>query len=321
MATTKSSTVIAAPNATPAATFFDIPLAFIVVQGQVRSQTDQEGEEFLALVDSIREQGVLEPVIVTPRDGNYLLIAGERRLKACRKLELATIPARVIDVIAGRDEVLALQLTENLQRTDLDPIDTAQALVEYIRARHGDEAFDVDKIINTIILLEREPDRVNKEIVVTVTTIQKISGKSLSSLRRYCLLLNLPEEIQRALRDGVIGVSQGYLFAAHLDHPLLMDIFQKAAGEGFTNAGLEKELKKRLKPATATVRKKPFNLYRDHVQSVRFGIEAQAEGFRKSDLEALLNDLRELVALVEGRLPAALDDGDSAGIETGGPKL
>ena len=304
MATTKSST-IAAPSATPAVTFFDIPLAFIVVQGQVRSQTDQEGEEFLALVESIREQGVLEPVIVTPRNGSYLLIAGERRLLACRKLELPTIPARVIDVVAGRDEVLALQLTENLQRADLDPVDTAQAVVEYIRARHGDEAFDVDKVINTLILLEREPERVNIEIVGTVTTIQKISGKSLSSLRRSCSLLNLPEEIQRALREGVIGVSQGYLFAAHLGHPLLMDIFQKAAGEGFTNAGLEKELKKGLKPATAAVRKKPFNLYRDHVQSVRTGIEDQVDAFKKSDLEALLNDLKELVALVEGRLPEA----------------
>ena len=91
-----------------------------------------------------------------------------------------------------------------------------------------------------------------------------------------------------------------------------MDIFQKAIGEGFTNAGLEKELKKGLKPATTTVRKKSFSLYRGSVQSVRTGIEGQGDAFRKSDLEALLNDLRELVALVEGRIPEALDDGGPA---------
>jgi ParB family chromosome partitioning protein len=305
MATKKSS-------ATPAGAFFDIPLELITVEGQIRSRIDQEGEEFLALVESIREKGLLEPVIATPRDGKYLLISGERRLLACTKLGLATIPARVIDVVSGRDEILALQLTENLQRADLDPIDTAQAVVEYIKARHGDEAFDVDGIINTLINLEREPDRVKTEIADTVSAIMKISGKSLSSLKRSCSLLNLPEEIQNALREGLIGVSQGYIFAANLGHPLLMEIFQKAVGEGFTNAGLEKELKKGLKPATTTVRKKAFSRYRGSVQSVRSGIEEQTDAFRKSDLEALLDDLRELVALVEGRLPEAIDDGGPA---------
>jgi ParB family chromosome partitioning protein len=311
MATT-SSTVTAAPRATPAAAFFDIPLALITVAAQIRSRIDQEGEAFLALVESIREKGVLESVIVTPRDGNYLLIAGERRLLACQKLGLATIPARVIDVVSGRDEVLALQLTENLQRADLDPIDTAQAVVGYIKVRHGDEAFDIDGIINAMILLEMGPDRVKTEVVFTVNTICKISGKSLSSLKRICSLLKLPEEIQNALREGLIGVSQGYIFAANLDHPLLMDIFQKAIGEGFTNAGLEKELKKGLKPATTTVRKKSFSLYRGSVQSLMTGIDEQSDAFRKSDLEALLNDLRELIAVVEGRLPEAIDDGGPA---------
>ena len=148
-------------SATPAAAFFDIPLALINVGEQVRSRIDQEGEEFLAHVESIREKGVLEPVIVTPRAGKYLLISGERRLLACRKLGLPTIPARVIDAVTAKDEILALQLTENLQRADLDPIDTAQAVVGYVQARHAEEGFDTDGIINTMMNLEREPDRVN----------------------------------------------------------------------------------------------------------------------------------------------------------------
>ena len=313
MATTKSNTVVPTPSVTPAEAFFDIPLSLITVAGQIRSRIDQEGEAFLALVESIREKGVLESVIVTPRDGNYLLIAGERRLLACQKLALPTIPARVIDVVSGRDEVLALQLTENLQRADLDPVDTAQAVVGFIKVRHGDEAFDIDGIINTLILLQREPERINAEIVATVATIQKITTKSLTSLRRSCSLLQLPEEIQNALREAVIGVSQGYIFAANLDHPLLMEIFRKAIGEGFTNAGLEKELKKGQKPATTTtVRKKSFSLYRGSVQSLMTGIEGQGDAFRKSDLEALLTDLRELITLVEGRLPEAIDDGGPA---------
>ena len=76
---------MAKSSATPAA-FFDIPLSLIIVAAQIRSRIDQEGEAFLALVESIGAKGVLESVIVTPRDGKYLLIAGERRLLACRKL-------------------------------------------------------------------------------------------------------------------------------------------------------------------------------------------------------------------------------------------
>lgn len=59
----------------------------------------------------------------------------------------------------------------------------------------------------------------------------------------------------------------------------------------------------------------PSNTSLHHVQSVRSGIEEQGDAFKKSDLEALLNDLRELVALVEGRLPEALDDGNPAAEE------
>ena len=70
-------------------------------------------------------------------------------------------PARVIDAVTAKDEILALQLTENLQRADLDPIDTAQAVVGYVQARHAEEGFDTDGIINTMMNLEREPDRVN----------------------------------------------------------------------------------------------------------------------------------------------------------------
>ena len=60
------------------------------------------------------------------------------------------------------------------------------------------------------------------------------------------------------------------------------------------------------------VRKRSFSLCWRSVQSVRSGIEEQGDAFKKSDLEALLNDLQEFVALLEGRLPKALDDGSPA---------
>jgi hypothetical protein len=76
----------------------------------------------------------------------------------------------------------------------------------YLQARHAEEGLDVDGIFNTMILVEREPDRVKKEIVDTVSTIVKISGKSLSSLKRLCSLLKLPDEIQNVLREDMASI-------------------------------------------------------------------------------------------------------------------
>jgi ParB-like chromosome segregation protein Spo0J len=304
-------TLRALPGAAPSEAFFDIPLGLIVAEDQVRSRIDQEGEEFCALVESIREKGVLEPIITTPMEDKYLLISGERRLLACRKAGLTSIPARVIDELASRDEFLALQLTENLQRADLDPIDTAGALVGFFRIRHEEEGLDLDGIINAMMSLKRDPERVNEEVALTVSAIQKITGKSVSSIVRSCSLLKLPEEIQEALKDGTLGVSQGYIFAANLSHPSLMEIFAAAVNpaKGFTNAKLEEELKKDAKPQTGEAAKKsPLPAYHRSLLSMKSGIADQAGAFKKSELAALLADLRALIALVEGRLPDAVDD-------------
>jgi ParB family transcriptional regulator, chromosome partitioning protein len=312
--TARSPILKAAKSAAPSGAFLDIPVELIAIEGQIRSRIDQEGEPFLALVESIRKEGVLEPIIVTPQEGKYRLISGERRLQACRKLGLTAIPARVVDEVTAKDEIIALQLTENLQRADLDPIDTAQAVVGFIQARHAGEDVEVDGIINTMVTLEREPDRVPKEVADTVSAIVNISGKSLRSVQRTCSLLKLPEEIQKALREERIGVSQGYIFAANTDLPCLLDIFRKALKreEGITNAELEKVIKKARKPVTpGKVNKRPFSQFIRSVQSVQSGIEEQADAFRKSDLETLLTDLQTLITLIKGRLPESIDDGGS----------
>ena len=102
-----------------------------------------------------------------------------------------------------------------------------------------------------------------------------------------------------------------YIFAANIDHPNLMEIFQKAVGEEFTNAGLEKEFKK---GGSRRRRREKTTLLAVPAQRPVGGkrIEEQVDAFKKSHLEALLNDLWELVTLVEGRLPDALDNSGPA---------
>jgi ParB-like chromosome segregation protein Spo0J len=106
--------------------FMYLPLGRIMVEEQIRTGIDTDRESFNALMESIKDRGVLEPLLVTPKDGNYLLLCGERRFFASRKLALEAIPVRVMDAVTQKDEILALQLTENMQREDLNPVDQAK---------------------------------------------------------------------------------------------------------------------------------------------------------------------------------------------------
>lgn len=115
------------------------------------------------LVKSIREHGVIQPLIVREKDGSLELIAGERRWRAASKLELKQIP--VIVRVASDREVLEIALIENLQREDLNPIEEAEAYVRLARdfqMRQEDIAQRVGKnratIANSMRLLDLHAD-------------------------------------------------------------------------------------------------------------------------------------------------------------------
>lgn len=127
---------------------------------QPRNAFEEEGLGQLA--DSIRAHGVLQPIIVTETLAGYRLVAGERRVRAARLAGLERIPA-VVRQSADRDQ-LELALVENLQRTDLNPIEQASAfrhLVESFGLSHEQVATRVGRarstVANTLRLLDLEP--------------------------------------------------------------------------------------------------------------------------------------------------------------------
>ena len=199
--------------------FLYLPLESIIVEEQIRSGIDTETESFKSLMQSIKDRGVLEPVLVTPRDGKYLLLCGERRYLAALKLGLPTMPARILDAITQKDEILAYQLTENLQREDLNPMDQAKGILSFIQLRHPDKEYDVEGVMSDLIKYNRKPDTLSEVMVSTLDTIMKISGKAYTSMFRAISLLKLPDQIQAAIREEKLPVSQGYLFAANLECP------------------------------------------------------------------------------------------------------
>ena len=143
--------------------------------------------ELQELAQSIREFGILQPLIVckvvreaeTGAEVEYQLIAGERRLQAAKLARLERVPALVKQIDAGRAK-LEIALIENIQRSNLNPLESAKA---YAR-------------------LQDEFGLTQREIAVRV-------GKSRESIANAVRLLNLPTEIQDALLKGVLGESQG----------------------------------------------------------------------------------------------------------------
>ena len=153
--------------------FLYLSLGDIIIEEQIRSSIDTEGDSFKALMESIKNRGVLEPVLVTPKDGKYLLLCGERRFLAALKSEHPTIPARILDAITQKDEILAFQLTENLQREDFNPMDQAKGIFAYIQAKLPDKNYDVGGVMSELVGYKLKPDDPSNLLTPTVGVIFK----------------------------------------------------------------------------------------------------------------------------------------------------
>ncbi len=142
-------------------------------RGQPRRRFDDT--ELDGLAASIRARGILQPLLVTPRNGGYELIAGERRLRAAARAGLDQVPVIVRpEVRAGEDVELAL--IENMQRQDLTPIETARGYRRLIE-QHG---YTQDQVASCV-------------------------GKSRAAVANTLRLLALPEPVQEALDQGMLS--------------------------------------------------------------------------------------------------------------------
>lgn len=124
------------------------------------------------LADSVRERGVLQPILVRPSDDGYEVVAGERRLRAARLAGLETVPAVVRDM--SDQEALEVAIVENLQREDLNDVEQARAYKQLL-----DFGLSQEQVANAV-------------------------GKSRSAVANTLRLLTLDDEVLKALEDGTI---------------------------------------------------------------------------------------------------------------------
>ena len=134
-----------------------------------------DDEELTQLADSIRNHGILQPLVVRACDGGYQLIAGERRLKAAQLAGLTEVPVHLVEF--DDQHVYEAALVENIQRADLNPIEKAQGFKDYL------ERFQMTQ------------DQLATKLGIDRTSVTNLLG-----------LLNLPEDVQDAVRLGQISL-------------------------------------------------------------------------------------------------------------------
>lgn len=160
------------------------------------------------LVNSIREQGILEPLVVADTPAGYQIIAGERRWRAARVLGIAKVP--VIIKQTTPQGMLEMSIVENVQREDLNPIERALA-----------------------------NKRLIDEFNMSVTEVAKRVGKSLPYISNSIRLLTLPDAIKDALAAGVITEGHVRPLISIGDHKLMLTAFKKILIEGISVRGAE----------------------------------------------------------------------------------
>ncbi len=288
--------------------FFFVSINSIVVWSQVRSVIDTAGESFLGLVESIRLYGILEPLIVMPLgDGTYRLICGERRFLAAQAAGLTEVPVAFIPEGTPEAEITALQLTENMQRMDLNCIDLAEGVLKYLHIKHADSNQGLPYALGVLTRFSIAPNDLANTVRETISQICKITGKSARTLFNMLSLLRLNSTIQEALRKEALLVSQGYLFAANLDCPDLMRIFESIMATPVTNATLEKMLTahRKVKPATPTAPALTLSKQHKSIAAMTKTIDKYMDRWDKDDLQKLINELRTLADRAEAHLAGA----------------
>jgi ParB family chromosome partitioning protein len=221
-----------------------VPLEALVPSPQPRRRF----ENLEALAQSIREKGVLQPLLVRPLgDGRYAIVAGERRYRAAKMAGLAEVPVRVLDL--SEKEARLLALVENLQREDLNPYEETLGVLDLLSEELGKTR---EEVVGLLRRMRKEKRGVVARNVAGTPEAQKVEAvfKALGRMtwetfvRHRLPLLGLPEDLRAALEEGTLP------YTAALELKKVKDLEARARLLEEAKGGLSlRELKARVREA------------------------------------------------------------------------
>ncbi|WP_348249267.1 ParB/RepB/Spo0J family partition protein [Leptolyngbya sp. GB1-A1] len=194
-----------------------LPISLITLSpSQPRRYFDPE--KLRQLTESVRQHGVLEPVLVRPsrKKGAYELVAGERRFRAAQEVGLTDIPVTIREL--SDEEALQLALVENLQREDLNPVEETEGILQLLALRLKIPPIDVPPLLykmrNEAIGTVNQNVLINSEAQVVQAVFAEVGTITWESFATTRLpLLRLPPEILEALRGGKIAYTKAQAIA------------------------------------------------------------------------------------------------------------
>jgi ParB family chromosome partitioning protein len=252
-----------------------IPVEFLQ-RGQYQPRRDFNADSLQELADSISSQGLIQPIVVRALDqGNYEIIAGERRWRAAQLAGVDEIPAIVREI--SDQATIAMALIENIQREDLNPVEESQALI-----------------------------RLQNEFNLTQQQVAEAVGKSRSAVTNLMRLASLQPLVQQQLERGDIELGHAKCLLA-LDGELQTQAARTVASEGLTVRQTEVLIKKLQAPdaekkATASVNQDILNLQQQLSEKLGAAVKIQhgAKGSGKltigynsvDELDGILNHIK-----------------------------
>jgi ParB family chromosome partitioning protein len=267
-----------------------LPLEALVPSPQPRRRF----EALEALAQSIREKGVLQPLLVRPLgDGRYAIVAGERRYRAALMAGLTEVPVRVLEI--SEKEARLLALVENLQREDLNPYEETLGVLELLSEELGKPREEV------VRLLHRMRNEVKGKITHNVVgnpeaerveeIFRALGRMSWESFVQHRLpLLSLPEELREALEAGAIPYTAALELKKVKDEALRRALLSEAKG-GFSF----RELKARVREVLAKEKAPPAW----HKEVAARLARLDLKGLPPERRRAVEEKVRELLALLE----------------------
>jgi ParB family chromosome partitioning protein len=194
-------------------------------------------EELSGLLESIRQHGILQPLVVRPMGERFQLIAGERRLRAAQAAGFDQVPVRIVDF--NDQQVLEAALAENIQRSDLNPIEKAQGFHEYLQ-----------------------------RFSMTHEDLAHRLGLDRSTVTNLVRLLELPPEVQTAVRVGQITAGHARALLAVTDRDRQVSLCKEIIARGHSVRATEALVKeqKSEEPTPSSSRSAPGKTR--HVQSI-----------------------------------------------------
>lgn len=226
------------------------------------------------LAESIKEHGIIQPLILKKEEKGYSIIAGERRYRAAKIAELIKVPALIMDI--SDEKLLQVSLIENIQREDLNPIEEGLAY-----------------------------ERLLKEFALTQEELSRTIGKSRTSITNTMRLLKLDDRVKEYVIEGVISEGHGRAILP-LENDVQYEIAQKIIDNSLSVRETEKLVKKILNDVVeskTSERRKPLNPYykdvRDRLQDY-FGTKVnlnanknkgkiEIEYYSEEDLQRILD--------------------------------